>query len=257
MKAYIYGLKDPKNNLIRYIGQTMQPPRYRFSNHLSEVKNPRYNTRKINWLKSLLKDNVFPALIILEETTKEQADDREKYWIRQYKQNDLTNLTEGGNDVCSNIKEYHRRTKDKKVYSFNEWTKEIKEYSNVKEASIYVNCKANNIPKAIHIKGRCSNLFWSYDLKQFSKYNIELPKTHKLIHVTGNNVNILGLGLKPTAEYLGISWTKKNSLIKVLNKEKEKYLGYIFEEVALEKLDELLESCDANQQPSLLNLARK
>ena len=143
MKTHIYGLIDPRTQKIRYIGQTIQKPSYRFRNHLSEVKNPKYNTKKINWLKSLLNKNLEPQLIILEKTTEKLADTKEKEWISKY--NNLTNLTEGGNDVCSNIKEYQRRTIDRKVYSYNEFSKKISKYSNMKDAEKSIKCKKDMI----------------------------------------------------------------------------------------------------------------
>jgi len=177
MKGYIYALKCPIINKIRYIGQTIQKPSYRYNNHLNEIKKPRYNTKKVNWLKKVLRNNLLPELIILEEIdncTKELLDNREIYWITQNKNLPLVNGNDGGFNVCKAIQKYQKRTIDRKVYSFNEHTKEIIEYENVKNAASIVDCKSSNIPKAIFIKGRCKGLFWSYsnsfEIKQSKHY---------------------------------------------------------------------------------------
>lgn len=248
MKTYIYGLIDPRTNKIRYIGQTIQPPKYRLNNHLSEVKNPKYNTRKINWLKSLLNNGLKPELVILDTTTKDKADDLEKQWISKF--DNLTNLTEGGNGVCANIRQYHRRTIDKKVYSYNEFTKEIIEYDNIKEASEQIKCNKDNIPKAIHIQGRCKDLFWAYDKNEFDKYEMKPNPSFIRVHVEGNGINKTFKNVRFAMDELNIPRTRKNSVFKVLDGIKDKYMGYEFKREAHLKSDELLESCEANQQPS-------
>ena len=40
-KIYIYQLIDPKNNEVRYIGKTVQDPKYRLYSHISVSKTGR------------------------------------------------------------------------------------------------------------------------------------------------------------------------------------------------------------------------
>ncbi len=186
MKGYIYALKCPIIDQIRYIGQTVQKPSYRYNNHLNEIKKPKYNTKKVNWLKKVLRNNLLPELIILEEIdncTKELLNEREIYWISENKDLPLVNGNEGGNNVCKAIQKYHRRTIDKKVYSYNEFTKELIEYKNIEEAGKQVNVNKHNIPKAIYIKGRCKGLFWSYD----KNFQIKESKHYTKIAVFNDN----------------------------------------------------------------------
>ncbi len=99
IKYFIYTLSDPRTNKIRYIGQTNNPNN-RLKRHLQKSYLEKYdkNTYKSNWIKSLLKENVFPVMEILDEGTKENINDLEIYWIAQFKTwgFKLTNLSEGG-----------------------------------------------------------------------------------------------------------------------------------------------------------------
>lgn len=91
--AYIYGLKDPIKNKIRYIGKSDNPIQ-RYKHHLYSNYN---NTKKECWIKSLKNKGLLPHLIIIEIVNKDSWQEREKYWIRFYKtKNDLVNGTDGG-----------------------------------------------------------------------------------------------------------------------------------------------------------------
>jgi hypothetical protein len=163
MKCYIYGLKDPISESIRYVGQTIRKPSYRYRDRISEAKNSNIKTKKTNWIKKLLKNNLKPELIILEEiesNTLDLANNKEIYWINYYKKlgNKLTNQLLGGRNNPQRI----RKPNLKIVYSFDEITGNIKSYKSIKEAALFVGCNPANIPKAIYIKGRCKKLFWSY-----------------------------------------------------------------------------------------------
>lgn len=92
---YIYGLKDPRNNEIRYVGKSINPT-LRYSEHIHEKKT---NKEKMEWLKDLSDNGAKPELVILE-TIGEDVDwqEREKYWIAfGYESNwRLTNIASGG-----------------------------------------------------------------------------------------------------------------------------------------------------------------
>jgi len=80
MTVYIYGLYDPRNGYLRYIGKAINL-KVRLALHLSETKN----THKNQWLAQLKSLRLVPEMRVLE--TIENSDDldwqeRERWWIK-------------------------------------------------------------------------------------------------------------------------------------------------------------------------------
>jgi predicted GIY-YIG superfamily endonuclease len=96
MIGYIYGLRCPLSNEIRYVGQTRKL-KERFSSHKFDLRD---NYHKANWIKKLERLNVLDELKmeVLEECTIEELNEKEIYWIKYYKDqgNKLVNCTDGG-----------------------------------------------------------------------------------------------------------------------------------------------------------------
>ncbi|MDX2078988.1 MAG: GIY-YIG nuclease family protein [bacterium] len=87
---YIYALKEPLGDkAVRYVGQTASPKK-RFFEHL---RNNGVNAQKYKWISKLSSDGFIPMMEILETCNKENASEREAYWIRYYLEleNDLVN----------------------------------------------------------------------------------------------------------------------------------------------------------------------
>lgn len=94
--GYIYALLDPRDQKIRYIGQTITTLNQRFRKHLCDCKSR--NNHVSCWLKSLLNVNLKPAILQIEECDNLNLDDKEIFYIDKYKQEgfDLTNCSLGG-----------------------------------------------------------------------------------------------------------------------------------------------------------------
>ena len=75
--VYIYGLVDPTDNQVYYIGQSTRPGN-RLEGHIYE----KTNTDKGKWLAGLLQDGVIPEVRILEETDSDNALCAENKWIK-------------------------------------------------------------------------------------------------------------------------------------------------------------------------------
>lgn len=92
-RVFIYGLKDPESGVIRYVGKTKNL-KGRFWRHLHD----NVKTHKGCWLNSLKRKDLVPTLEILENCLESEWVEREKFWIKHYKDlgNNLTNATEGG-----------------------------------------------------------------------------------------------------------------------------------------------------------------
>lgn len=266
MKYYIYALYCPLSNQIRYIGQTVQTPKRRFDHHVWESKNLiEINTKKVNWFRKLLKLGKLPELIIIEDglfENQQQLDNIEIKWISYYKELGcrLVNGTNGGNSVCKKIEKYHRRTEDKKVYSYNEKTNEVLEYKNIKQASEIIGVNRENIPKAIYIKGRCKDLFWSYN----NNFEVKQSKNFTKIAVYNESFYKEFDSIWEAMDNLKIPRTCKSRIGYRLN-DGLLYKGFYFKRISPKsnagkkrahvKQEELLETpitvCEDNQQPSL------
>lgn len=95
----IYGLFDPRQaHAIRYIGFTACMNR-RLHDHISEAKRSDRSTHKLNWIRSLLAENVLPAWRQLDSVDNlQKAAEREIELIQQYLDSGaaITNGTRGG-----------------------------------------------------------------------------------------------------------------------------------------------------------------
>ena len=91
-EAYIYGLKDPRTGLTRYVGKSVDP-KARLKDHL----RARSNTHCARWIRTLRAIGLKPEIIILEGPCKDW-EEAESRWIRLYG-SQLTNLTSGGDGL--------------------------------------------------------------------------------------------------------------------------------------------------------------
>ena len=87
--VYIYCLKHPETQEIRYVGKTTNIKR-RLSQHIQDAKSYVSNRRIINWICNLLKSNLKPVIEIIEICNENNWQEREIYWISYYKE--ITNL---------------------------------------------------------------------------------------------------------------------------------------------------------------------
>ncbi len=88
---FVYALTDPRTGTVAYVGITNNAYE-RFKQHISYRDN---NGKKHAWIQRLQQEKVMPAMKILEVVENEEiALDRERYWIKHYKEQglQLTNL---------------------------------------------------------------------------------------------------------------------------------------------------------------------
>lgn len=95
--VFIYTLKDPITEEIRYVGKTVTALNTRLKVHIHQSKKKKKLTYKEAWIKGLLNINLKPIIELVEKCNTENWVEREKYWICFYKsKSKITNLTEGG-----------------------------------------------------------------------------------------------------------------------------------------------------------------
>jgi hypothetical protein len=89
-RKFIYGLIDPRDGQLRYVGQS--------SVGMKRAK-ALHSAKCMSWQKSLRSKGLVEDVEVLEET--EQLNDAEIFWIAYYKMigANLTNLTDGGDGL--------------------------------------------------------------------------------------------------------------------------------------------------------------
>lgn len=120
---YIYVLKHPITNEVRYVGKTTNP-KTRLYNHIQMVNIGKTHCK--SWIKSLLIQSLKPILQVIEECDKD-CSIREQYWIEYYKRlgNKLCNHTIGGE--CGKLSDEHIQIKEQQVLLALELIKQGKE----------------------------------------------------------------------------------------------------------------------------------
>ena len=78
--TFIYALIDPRNNSVCYIGKADNPKR-RFNKHLYDSAH----LHKVYWIQSLLKQNLLPELLIIDEIDYIDWPFWEKHYLDLYK----------------------------------------------------------------------------------------------------------------------------------------------------------------------------
>lgn len=156
MIYYIYSLKDPITNKIRYIGKTTNIQK-RYYYHCSNYHLNNENTHRSNWIKSLKNQNLKPIIEIIEEC--ENWQEREIYWIKYHKDlgYDLCNHTIGG-DGGKGFSQY----KEFKVYQYDKSGKLLNIYNSTREASLLTSTKLADMQKCLRgLYKTANNYHWS------------------------------------------------------------------------------------------------
>jgi len=78
---YVYGLVDPTNNMVSYIGITGNTPHQRFVQHIRQSERDIYSP-KGQWMNSLFDNGYIPIVVTLQTVdTEQQAQIAERWWI--------------------------------------------------------------------------------------------------------------------------------------------------------------------------------
>lgn len=81
---YVYGLMDPRDGKIKYVGQSMGPDE-RLSQHIYKARKSRIRRRSAlhRWIRKLLKENALPQVVILE-AVRNPGSLAERKWIGEW-----------------------------------------------------------------------------------------------------------------------------------------------------------------------------
>ena len=160
IETYIYLLRCPKTNEVKYVGKANDPK----SRYYSHMRNGRTEiSHKRNWINSLKKEGLFPILDIIKKVSIENWKYWERYYIAYYKSkgHNLTNYKKGGNGLFMG-----NRTSFKKGQT--PWNKGIIGYSTTKKGKLLSENIKMKISKTL--KGRL-NTGASKPIIQIDKIN--------------------------------------------------------------------------------------
>ena len=151
----IYALISPDEpDNYRYVGQTIQSLKSRFNGHMHDAINNKKNYPVQCWIRKLLKNNIKPLIILIEENC--TWNESEKFYIKKFKEegHNLLNYTDGGNafsglsgkknsfygkkhskDARKKMSEHAKnRTGEKNPNYGNKWTKKQKDIMSQKNS---------------------------------------------------------------------------------------------------------------------------
>lgn len=96
-QKHIYGLIDPREGQIRYVGATQQL-KERLKDHLTSAY--RSSSPKRMWMRELLTSGLQPEMIVLETVPYAFWEEAERYWIAKMRERGvpLLNVFHGGLD---------------------------------------------------------------------------------------------------------------------------------------------------------------
>ena len=184
MKGYIYILTCPITNLVRYIGQTINPER-RYAQHCY-LNNKNGKFHHLNWLKFLKNKNLKPIMTVIDETEINNLNFLEIFYIDLFKSwgFDLTNTSR---------KEYfrvHRQhfSSGKLIYCYtNDYTLQV--FKNARECEKILKIGYKRISK--YCKENAGVIFKKYIFSFTPLTNEEVDK--KFNNSTRGRKNILGI----------------------------------------------------------------
>jgi hypothetical protein len=124
--AFIYTLSD-ENGVVRYVGKSVNPQRRFIGGHLVFARTGESKDHKCNWIRSMLARGLKPELRIIEECGGDDWKERERYWIKFYRDAgcDLTNALPGGGGGPSGIK-WTAEQREKKRLAYENMTPEAR-----------------------------------------------------------------------------------------------------------------------------------
>jgi hypothetical protein len=97
VSVLIYGLVDPRNGNLRYIGRTKRRLMVRLNGHIQSAKKA--SDRHVHsWIRGVLMAEMKPLVVLLEETDARSWEEAEQFWIAYFRSlgADLTNIAVGG-----------------------------------------------------------------------------------------------------------------------------------------------------------------
>lgn len=176
MKTKIYALTQPGTEEIKYVGKTNYELKRRLTEHIKTGRKKKKNYKE-SWISSLLKQNLEPKIILIDEVENSEWEFWEKYWISQFKTwgFNLTNGTDGGISPfvthliqATALKKANNKRR-RKIIQYDLNGKFIKIWKSVTEAAANNSALRKHISRASKNKKSAGGYMWRYYEKNFNK----------------------------------------------------------------------------------------
>jgi hypothetical protein len=223
------------DNVIFYIGRTIQDIDTRFKRHIQDtkyaIKHNYFLSMKEQYIQKSLNGNKEISIKLIESCLLDESEfgDLEDYWIEQFKQWGF-NLTNSITSKWEN--KFIKSVLSKSVYQYDLMGNYINNYSSISEACRLLGIKvsnSSNITRAANSNKSCFGYKWSwYKSKKLEQYSINkntLPL--KCFDINGNLINIFN-SAREAAKYLNISYKHISSVARG-NKDHVSYYRFIYD----------------------------
>lgn len=210
-KEFIYCLKDPRDNLVKYVGKSNNPKK-RLKEHISESKTKK--TKKERWINKLLKLGIEPTLEILKEINVGESLIWEPFFIKKFKQegNILVNDDENGLGTAGGkgkkiLKKIQEQSKIK-VNQYDTNGNFIQSFESFRDAGKSLNINHGNISRC------CSGIYKHTGGYIFKKEN-DKENINSLKHINARPKIVIEFDLNGNKinEYKSISEASKQTKI--------------------------------------------
>jgi hypothetical protein len=265
MKGRIYGLIDPTDNEIKYIGQTKFKLEKRYKEHIRNCKYDLTKNQKIYmWINGLIKKDLYPTINLIEEVDYTKLNIREEYWIKHYnKTGKLTNTLAGGNhlkfiekkpftdshkqkigDSCRGEKHYNYGKKADNVKGVVKLNKingnYIEDYDSIKIASEATNINRAAISMCASGKRKTAGDFiWIHGTKKYDfdliNQKVEECRSHPNNTATSRMINKIDINTNevietyPSIRSAGRNNNTSDTNIRYALKNNHHHMGYKWE----------------------------
>jgi hypothetical protein len=172
----IYGLKDSKNGIIKYVGKTCNKLNYRVNQHIGKSKTA-YNSPLFAWIRKVLNQNKQIIGEILEICDENVWEEREIFWIKKLNEiTKLKNLSEGGITPLNSRIVKDKAYSNRKLKEVSKYTLEgvyIETYKSCAEAARLNFVNRRGIQKCLNGGLSAYGFYWSYN--KIDKIEIRKP----------------------------------------------------------------------------------
>jgi len=196
-KTYIYGLIDPRDNKIKYIGKSNDPIKRLKSHIYNSINNKKKRTKKENWIIKLINNFLQPEIKILIECEYDKHEYWEEYYIKKYETFNENNYDIFGKGKISNpinLGVINKKKLSKKILKYDVDGRFICEYQSLRNAEKLSGISHGNISKACRgIYKHAGGFIFKYenDYNTVKKINGSLNARKKPVILYDKNNRIL------------------------------------------------------------------